>query len=857
MNVMTSSDATPLGHFPFSEKLVESLQFGIVFQDPTGSIVSANPSAERILGLSLDQMRGLRSVDPYWNAVHEDGSPFPGDQHPAMVALATRRPVLDVKMGVRDAAGASRRWINIRAFPVIDQPTQTTRGVHAIFEDVTQTMLLLESEKASEIRFRTLFETMSEGMALHELVLDTQGKALDYRILDVNPAFVNQTGMAQERVLGKLATEVYGLDRAPFLELYASVAITGQPISFEQYFEPLKRHFLIQVFSPKPRQFATVFSDITERMAFEQTLKKSQSFVTSVVNSLTEHVAVIDGNGVIISVNASWDKFAAGNGAAASSSVAVGANYLQVCTNATGSAQAEDGAAAIQGILSVLRGEAREFTLEYPCNSPTEKRWFELHVVPLLGAGGGAVLIHKNITDRKHAAYQIEHLAFYDPLTQLPNRRLMLDRLNQAIINNHRYRRCGAVLMLDLDNFKTINDTLGHDMGDKLLIEVASRLQSCMREGDTVSRLGGDEFVVLLSGLESGEQAVIQAELIGNKILLQLVTPFLLKALPSEEDAVAVTHHCTASIGIALFTGQPCKADELLQHADTAMYQAKAAGKNALRFFDPTMQTAVAARAKLESDLRSAVSRQEFVLHYQPQVDVLGRVVGVEALVRWQHPQQGLLLPGHFISIAEETGLILPIGHFVLKTACAQLSAWAKQPELAGLTIAVNVSAYQCRSKTFVADTLDLLRQNQARPDRLELELTESLLLDNKEDIIAKMQALKAVGIRFSLDDFGTGYSSLAYLKRLPLNQLKIDKSFVDDILSDPNDAAIARTVIALAQNLDLSVIAEGVETQGQRDFLAQAGCHLYQGYWFSRPLPVQGLEQFVTRSGGNFCLPT
>jgi diguanylate cyclase (GGDEF)-like protein len=446
----------------------------------------------------------------------------------------------------------------------------------------------------------------------------------------------------------------------------------------------------------------------------------------------------------------------------------------------------------------------------------------------------GAITHHvaafSDITQRKAAEEEIKHLAFYDPLTRLPNRRLLLDRLHQALAAGARSRRYGALLFIDLDNFKNLNDTLGHDMGDRLLQQVSLRLEECVREEDTVARLGGDEFVVMLEDLsEQTEEAATQAEAVGEKIIASLNRTY-----PLGEQA----HHSTPSIGVTLFLGREAAIDDLLKRADLAMYRAKAAGRNTLRFFDPEMQAAVTAHSALETDLREALRSDQFVLHYQPQVDDTGRMIGAEALVRWQHPQRGLVAPDEFIPLAEETGLILPLGDWVLRTACTHLAAWSTHLETAGLVLAVNVSARQFRQNDFVAQVLGALAAAGADPQRLELELTESLLLDDVENTIAKMNALKAEGVSFSLDDFGTGYSSLAYLKRLPLNQLKIDRSFVRDITTDSNDAVIARTIVALGQSLGLTVIAEGVETEAQREFLVANNCHAFQGYLFGRPEP-------------------
>jgi len=446
---------------------------------------------------------------------------------------------------------------------------------------------------------------------------------------------------------------------------------------------------------------------------------------------------------------------------------------------------------------------------------------------------------HFDITERKKAEETINGLAFFDQLTGLPNRTLLLDRLKQSMAASARSGSYGALLFIDLDNFKTLNDTLGHEVGDQLLKQVAQRLKTCVREGDSVARLGGDEFVVVLAGLgPTHQQAIASIELVANKILAAFNQPYLL-------DDVA--HHSTASIGATLFLDDVATIDALMKQADLAMYKSKSAGRNTLRFFDQDMEAVAMKRAALENDLRAAIKEKQFVLHYQAQVSD-GRLMGSEVLVRWQHPRRGMVSPADFIPLAEETGAILPLGHWVLETACLQLAAWATQPEMEHLTVAVNVSAHQFRHNGFVDEVLAVLKNTGANPQRLKLELTESLLVANVEEVIEKMFALKAKGVAFSLDDFGTGYSSLSYLKRLPLDQLKIDRSFVRDVLTDPNDASIARTIIALGQNLGLGVIAEGVETEAQRDFLANSGCHAYQGYFFSRPLPIDEFERFLAQ---------
>ena len=439
--------------------------------------------------------------------------------------------------------------------------------------------------------------------------------------------------------------------------------------------------------------------------------------------------------------------------------------------------------------------------------------------------------INTNISHRKIAERKIHYLAYYDSITGLPNRLYLQDRLASALERSARTGRPGALLLIDLDNFKTLNDTLGHDKGDLLLQEVASRLQANARRVDTVARLGGDEFVMMLEDLADEEQtAGSQVHTVGEKILAALSHPY---------ELAGALYHTSASIGITLFYNNQEPVSELLKRADMAMYQAKGAGRNTMRFFSPAMQAAVSRRAILETDLRDGLARREFLLHYQPQVDSDGQITGAEALVRWRHPQQGLVSPAEFIPLAEDSGLIFPLGLWVLDTACRQLVAWSAGGRTAKLSISVNVSARQFQHPHFVDILLDVLQQTGADPRRLKLELTESLFVTDMEIAAAKMSSLKARGVEFSLDDFGTGYSSLSYLKRLPLNQLKIDQSFVRDVLTDSNDAAIAVMIVALARSLGLEVIAEGVESAEQRKFLLDHGCALYQGYFFSRPVPI------------------
>jgi diguanylate cyclase (GGDEF)-like protein/PAS domain S-box-containing protein len=464
--------------------------------------------------------------------------------------------------------------------------------------------------------------------------------------------------------------------------------------------------------------------------------------------------------------------------------------------------------------------------------------WGEMSASKMEIDGVPCVLsITRDISSAKAAAEEIKSLVFYDALTGLPNRRLLSERLRQALAAGARRNRRQAILFIDLDDFKTLNDTLGHQMGDLLLQEVARRLVATIREADLVCRLGGDELIVMIEDLSDvAEEAAEQAKMVGEKILTEIDQPYMLDG-----------HEChsSASIGIAVSGDLLENANEFLQQADMAMYQAKAAGRNTMRFFSPALQTAVNNRAAMEDDLRQGIKAKQFLLYYQPQVEQ-DRLTGVEALIRWVHPRQGIMLPDEFIPLAEESRLILQLEEWALETACQQIASWAGHKLTDLLTVAVNVSVLRFRQPEFVEHMLAVLDRTGANPKRLRLEITESMLVENVDEAISKMTELMSHGLRFSLDDFGTGYSSLSYLKRLPLDRLKIDRSFVRDMLADATSGAIAQTIFSLGRAMGISVIAEGVETEEQRGFLAALGCHAFQGFLISPPLSVEQFEAFV-----------
>ncbi|SDL98121.1 PAS domain S-box-containing protein/diguanylate cyclase (GGDEF) domain-containing protein [Oryzisolibacter propanilivorax] len=489
----------------------------------------------------------------------------------------------------------------------------------------------------------------------------------------------------------------------------------------------------------------------------------------------------------------------------------------------------------------LLAGEIAEYRLEKRYRRQDGSLvWVDVTASAMRGQPGGAhhhILVVQDITQRRKAEEDLRYLAYNDPLTGLPNRRLLLDRLEQALATTMRHQSWGAVLLLDLDHFKTVNETRGHDAGDRLLRQATDRLRASLGGDVTLARQGGDEFVAVLKELStSSEQASAHAEEVARDVLKALRPPF---------DLGGELHHITLSIGITLFDGKGEPAEELLKRSELAMYDAKAAGRDTLRFFDPRMQAVVAARAQLEADMRTGLAAGQFELYYQPKVGH-GSIRGAEALLRWRHPARGFVPPSEFIAQAEQSGLILQLGQWVLEEACRQLAQWTGPPLLSQLSVAVNVSPRQFREAGFVAQVLQALAGSGADARRLRLELTEGMLLHDVEGTIDKMVQLRGYGVGFSLDDFGTGYSSLAYLKRLPLHELKIDQGFVRDVLTDPNDAAIARTIVALGTSLGLQVVAEGVETEAQRQFLEKNGCHVWQGYLLSPPLPRERFEALV-----------
>ena len=715
-------------------------------------------------------------------------------------------------------ADGSLKWLRAVGGAVSDSSGQILR-IQGAMQDISAQKQAQQETTLLAMRLTTTLASITEAF----VTLDRQGCY----------TYLNQES---ERLLQKTTSELLGLEAwhglAPALaqrlrEQLMNAIETNRRVELEDHFPSLGKWLEVRAY-PFAEGLAVYFRDVTERRRSQEQLMLLETSVAR----LNDIVAIAEAGEDpqqeprIVFVNDAFEQHTG-----YSRAEVLGQTPRMLVDLDPTMSRLQDMVAGLQD-----KRQARTELMIRRKNGAWF--WIELEVVSVQGSADVVthwVAVGRDITQRKNAEDMIRHLAFYDALTDLPNRQLLLDRLQRTLTESARTGQFGALLFIDLDNFKILNDTLGHHMGDQLLQKVAQRLTQSVRKSDTVARLGGDEFVVMVDDLSTDpEAAAYKARVLAEKVLNTLRDPFQLNGHQ---------HFATPSIGVTSFCGHQSDVAELLKQADLAMYQAKTLGRNTLCFFDPLMQASMSHNAALGVDLREALHEHQFQVHYQPQVDRHGRVRSVEALVRWKHPRRGMVSPGEFIPVAEDTGLILPLGRWVLETACAQLAIWENEAYTQELSISVNVSVRQFRHPEFVDAVMDAIQQARIRPHKLKLELTESLLADRIEITLEKTGLLKALGVTLSLDDFGVGYSSLSLIKRLPLDQLKIDKGFVDDVLTDASDAAISRAIISLAQSLRLQVVAEGVETMEQRNFLAEQGCDHFQGHLFAPPLPIAELD--------------
>jgi diguanylate cyclase (GGDEF)-like protein/PAS domain S-box-containing protein len=808
----------------------EQAAIGIVHCGFDGMILRCNERFASMLGYRMRDLVG-RSVDQITAPEHQDKSAeFIRNISSGAAATANFEKLYVHKNG-------SRVWARIT---VSAQRDGQGKPIHLVsfIEDINE-------QRSAELQLTTTQQALDQTEARYGLVFNSTLDAItinrisDSCYIDCNPAFERITGYSRQEVVGRSALELgVWADPQARRTIVALLRRDGICRSFETQFRKKSGDLLwgqmsaTQIDVAGEQCLLTVTRDISAAKEAEllltsaaEKIRLSEQRYAAVFRTSADGILVIRRDtGVIVDANPTFLQFM---GYSRDETVGRTALKLRLWTDSA------DRSRWLHLMASSAACQNFEARLRKKNGEPV---WALLSATVLdIDGVSSIIIIARDISAAKAAEEEIRTLAFYDSLTGLPNRRLLLERLQHALSTGMRSGRSRAVLFVDLDNFKIFNDTLGHQTGDLILREIGQRISSSVRESDTVARLGGDEFVVMLLDLSlDAEAAAEQARHTAQKILAAV-----------EKNCLIEGRECrfTCSIGIALFGNQKTTPEEILQQADIAMYEAKAAGRNTLHFFAPSLQAAVHARADLEEQLRQSLGRQEFSLYFQPQIDN-SRLTAVECLLRWQHPVRGVLAPGEFIRIAEESGLILPLGALVLNEACARIAEWSSDSFTEALSVAVNVSAVQLRQPDFVSTVLDALDRNGANPERLNLELTESMLVDNVEEVIAKMMALKKYGINFSLDDFGTGYSSLAYLKRLPLDQLKIDRTFIHDILADHTSGAIAETIVSLGRAMGMGVIAEGVETADQHQYLLGLGCHCFQGFLFGRPQPIDEFEQ-------------
>lgn len=678
----------------------------------------------------------------------------------------------------------------------------------------------LQALAASEERYRALFSSISEGFALHEIILDQNGAPCDYRFLDVNPAFELQTGIPRERWVGHTVREILPDTEQEWIDAYGRVALTGETIRFENYSGALDRYYSVAAFSPTPGQFAVLASDITERKRAEWQIRLH----SAALNAADDLVAIMDAEGRIVFANDAFKRQSGSHGADIVGSdlsdfwpeTPSGVSLAQVWESiGSGNAWA--------GEMSGKSKDGRSYTAD-------------VSITPLASDDERAlhwVAIARNITDRKVQEGLLDYQAHHDALTDLPNRVRFSEELGAALADRRERRQQCAVLFVDLDRFKIVNDTMGHHAGDCLLVEVALRLGSCLRAGDILARIGGDEFTALLKNIKSPQDAGAVA----NRMLQQMSTPFDIRG-----NKLVIG----ASIGVSIFPDNATDVEGLIKCADAAMYRAKELGRNNRQFYSKELNETNQARVDMENDLRMAMQRDELKVYYQPIVEAKTmRLVGAEALLRWDHPEKGAISPGIFVPIAEDTGMIVDIGKTVLHTACRQAKAWRDQGH-GDFEMSINVSPVQLRDSNFAQQVLNALSETGLSAGCLNLEVIESTLDKNDYGEMETLGGLKAAGVNVCLDDFGLGYSSLSGLKDLPIVSMKVDGSFIKEIGRSPKDRAITESIISMAHSLGIKVTAEWIESDEQMETIRLLGCDYAQGYFISPALTAEAFEDFA-----------
>ena len=799
-------------HLNLQAAALEAAANAIVITDSQGAIMWVNHafttmtgySKEESLGMNTRLLRSGEQPDSYyanlWSTILS-GKVWQGQ-------LANRR---------KDGTTYTEE---MTITPVTQDPESATFAHFvAIKQDITERMRAQDAVVESEKRYRSLFENMLEGFAYCQMIFDDSGHPLDFVYLEVNGSFEKLTGL--KNVVGRRFSEVVpggGRSQPELMEKYSRVALTGEPARFEIEVQSLGMWFSISAYAAGNRCFIATFDNITERRRADEALRQAEE----------KYRVIFEGAVVAIFQSTPDGRYTTANPAMA---------------RMLGYDSPQELVTSITDISRQVyvdpksRNEFKRLLNEHGTVSDFEcqiyrkdgsKMWISANARAVSKAGVlvGYDGMNEDITARKVAEERVQYLAYYDALTDLPNRTLLQDRLTKALASARRQKDKVALLFLDLDRFKNINDSLGHALGDLLLQKVAERLKRWARDQDTVARLGGDEFLIVLTRIRDVADAAVAAE----RLMAAMIKEFIVQGNPL---------NISCSLGISIFPDHGESGESLIKHADAAMYSAKEKGRNNFRFFTEKMNAEVGDRLTLENSLRLALDRNELFLVYQPQMDMAtGKIVGLEALLRWQHPELGLVPPDRFIRIAENSGLIMPIGEWVLRTACSQTRKWQDEGHPA-VSVAVNVSAVQFRQEDFCNLIRKVLHETGLAPQYLELELTESLLLANADVTLSVLQELKAMGLTLAIDDFGTGYSSFSYLRQFRVSKLKIDRSFVRDVAVNPDDAAITSGIISMAKSLNLKVIAEGVETEAQMSFLRAHQCDEIQGYYFSKPLPV------------------